>query len=87
VLDGLSRGEKAGVQRLARALLLHDFLTLLEDALDRFARLGLWPAADQLKHLLQAFDMLLRLVGCVRNAFFSSSDRAAFAILGRYLRI
>src|ERR1700722_12680243 len=62
VLDRPGGGEEGRVQGLAAAVFFRDFLALLEDAFDRFARLDLRPPSDDFKHLLQALDMLLRLI-------------------------
>ena len=61
MLDRLGGGDQAGVERRRALVFGEDFLTLLEDAVDRGTGLALGALADDLEHLLQAFDLDLGL--------------------------
>src|SRR5216683_7712067 len=61
MLDGLGRGQHAGIERLAALVLVHDLLALVEDALDGVTGLAARRLVDQFENLLEAFDLAFGL--------------------------
>jgi hypothetical protein len=59
MLDRLGGGEEAGVEGGHPAKLLHDFRTLISDAVDRLAGLSTGRLADDTEDAVEAFDLSL----------------------------
>src|ERR1700722_20087575 len=56
MFDRLARCNQTGIDRSALAEIFDRFLTLRDDAINRFAGLGLWPLAYHFEHLFEALD-------------------------------
>src|ERR1700688_35933 len=67
VFDGLTGGNKTGIDRGALAEFFDRLLTFRDDAVDRLAGLGLGPLADHLEHLFEALDLALCLFAVSRK--------------------
>ena len=76
VLDRLGGRDQTGVERRRALVLGEDFLALLDDAVDRRAGLALGALADDLEHLLQAFDLNLGLALVVLEGLLSARATA-----------
>ena len=61
MLDGLCRGNHAGIERLGTLVLFHDLLALVEEALHRLAGLAARRFVDQFENLLKALDLAFGL--------------------------
>ena len=62
MLDGLRRGEQAGIERLGALVLVHDLLALVENAHDGIAGLAAGRLVEQFENLLEALDLAFGLV-------------------------
>jgi hypothetical protein len=87
VLDRLSGGQQAGVQRVRPSEILHDLLAFVDNADDGFAGLAAGRLADKLEYLVEALDLTFGFAAMVSNACRSSSYWAALAIFGKARRI
>ena len=82
MLDGLGRGDQAGVKGRGALGLRHHFLTLFDNAVDRGAGLALSALPDDLEDLLQALDLSLGLVLVLFEGLLQFRRLGGCAILG-----
>src|SRR5581483_10858495 len=79
MLDGLTRGDHAGIAHGPRPGLAHDLLPLLDQALDGLAGLAAGRPVHEGEDALQALDLALRLLEMVLER---APELAALGVLG-----
>src|SRR3954447_25584150 len=83
VLDRLAGGDQTGIEGVTVPKVLHDLLSLLDDAFDRLAGLSRSFLAEHFEHLFQALDMTFRLLAMLQERFFKVLGFGRFRHFGQ----